>query len=200
MHRAVVDRVELVELKHFLVPLSSWLHIFTHGVVSNMVYFQSSRSFNQIVERLSKLSSLESWKEWTCVIYSLDERVHGVVVRLDGCHDHRSMLVLQLHRSKDRLCSFAHSSIVTGSCILDSEGDVLDAIAVLGDVRAELLVPWIQSTRESQNDVIQPYHVSANIPMPSFKTLVSNKIKAESTCIVGGCLFGVANPKFNVVK
>ena len=72
MHHCVVDRPKSVEIKHFLIPLSSCFHFIVWLISNTVINYFENWSLNQIVERLCKSRSLESRQEWSVVIYSLD--------------------------------------------------------------------------------------------------------------------------------
>ena len=131
----VVDRPKTMEIKHALVPLGHGLHLAVFLVPDAMVDIKKVGHGHQAIQRLAHVMGFVARQEWAIVIDALDEGVDRVAVRLDACNNDTAVLVAESGWLANAGGAPRDSLVVDASGVVDSEGDVLDAIAVLGVVR-----------------------------------------------------------------
>ena len=167
----VIDGPESVEVEHLLVPAGSCLHL-TIGLVANaMVHVSEVGLGEEIVDGLLKVVGPEAREESTLVVDTLDKGVDGVTVSSDGGNNDLTAVVLDGLGLAHGDCSTLDGLLVDTSSVINSEGDVLDAIAVLGNVSAELGSLLSEGRLKGKANVAVLNNVDASVSVASLEAL-----------------------------
>jgi len=102
------------------------------------------RHRHESVKTLVVVMGAVAGKEKTGVVIALDERVDGITVGFHASNNDCAVVVSERLGLPDSSGTSGNSLIVDACRIIDTESDILHAIAVLGVVRGELLMVRVQ--------------------------------------------------------
>lgn len=127
---------------------------------------------------------------------ALDERVPGPAVRGDrGPHD-GAELVLGLVRLRDAAGAVLDGVRVRGAGVRDLDGEIDDAVAVLGHMVGEEVAPvggGLDDGGEHEAGGAVREHVGSRLAAAVLRARVRHELHAEGGRVVVGGLFGVAH-------
>ncbi|MGY4277986.1 hypothetical protein ACVILE_004166 [Streptomyces sp. M18.1] len=127
---------------------------------------------------------------------ALDQGVAGLAVGGDGGEDDGAVLVLDLVRLRDGAGAVLDGVGVGGARVRDLDGEVDDAVAVLGHVPGEELAPLggrldHRGEDEAGGAVLQD--VAGGLAAAVLRSGVGDQLHAEGGGVVVRCLLGVAH-------
>ena len=132
------------------------------------------------------------------VAVALDERVDGIAVGRDRRSYQPAVLIFEGRRRLQDASAAAHGHLEGGVGILDENRDVLDAVAVQGDVARDLVV-GNQTCGKHEAQLILRQEIADAIAHARFGAGVGDLIESEGGHVIVGRLLGVADVKLDVV-
>ena len=169
----VVDGPEAVEVQHLLVPLRHGLHLAIVLVANAMVDVLQVRLRKHSVQHFGAVVNLEAGEEGASVVDSLHESVDSVSVGFDGGSNDFTVFVLESFGLLHGHCTSLYSLVVDASCVVNSKGNILDAIAVFRVVRRKFRVRILRVKRrgEGKADFAILDHMGHKVTISCLKAL-----------------------------
>lgn len=124
-----------------------------------------------------------------------------ITVSLDSREDHSSILIREFIRGSDRYRSIGNGVLIYGSGVFNSEGNVLDSIAMLNQMLVHFFrgIPLVNRAEDKGSPSVVPHHMAGDSPLPSLQPLIGQILEAKPGSIEGGSLFGIPNPKCDMI-
>jgi len=178
-----------------LVKSDPLVHVAELDVADDVIDREQSRALVRCVRRLD---CAVAGQVRPFVTVAADEGMHDVAVRRDRRqHDLAEVVLDELglaHAARTALDRF----LVGVSGVRDTQRDVLDAVAVLVRVIADL-VTGMERAREHEADVALLENVARAIPYARLWACVRRAAEAECVLVVIGGLLGVPDPELDVI-
>ena len=200
MDHGVIDGPISMEVEHFFVPLGSRLHLHVRLVSDNMVNGLEHRWLDEGIEWFVKVGFLEPWKERSSIINVLNKCMNSITISLNSGNNDGSILVLHLFGLRNRFGSSCDSLGVHGSAVFNFEGDIMDSVSVLFNVRVELSLSRVKRGLESVEDVSVRDNMSAEIAGSGLEALIGVEGESHSRSVEGCGLLCVTNVEEGVVE
>ena len=134
MDHFVVDRPESMEIKHFLVPFSDWLHLSVRLVSHTVIDVPQVTWWKEFIEWLFKMMLCIARHESTVVLVTLDEGVDCVSVGLYRGYNHRAVLVCESLWLTDWLSSSGDCLVENSCSIINRECNIFYTVTMLSVV------------------------------------------------------------------
>ena len=152
-----------MEIEHLLIPLSYWLHFAVMLVADAMIDVKKLRHGDQAIEDFPLRVIHVAGQENSIVVRALNECVDRVAVGLNRGDDDRAIFVLHSLWLANARRTPTDCLLVDSCRVVDRECDVFDAISVLGVVRRELSVVWVQWRGENKGQLVVADNVGAEL-------------------------------------
>ena len=137
-------------------------------------------------------------REGAVVVAPIHEGVDDLAVGVDRRPAQHALLALELGGLERRSRAALGRLLPGRGGVVDGEGDVVHAVAVLVDVLRDLAV-GAERRGEDEADVVLDQHVAGAVPNAGLQARVSDGGEAPQGPIVGGRLLGVGDPELDVV-
>ena len=171
MNHLVVYRPEAMEVEHALIPLSDRLHLTVLLVAHAVVDVEKLGNGHEAVQGLLQMVLLVAGKEGAIVVHALYEGVDCVTIGLYAGDDDRAVLVGESLGLTHAFGASGHCLVVDAGGVIDGEGDVFHAIAVLGVVRRELFMVGVEGRREREAKLVVLHDVCAELTLACLQSL-----------------------------